>query len=194
MSDSRYPYAQMAANRHQRRKNLVAIFAARGKVEFDLGELKEDSSIIVVNESVGQKLVEYFHKHPKELELIDRRRFEELVAELFDGFGYTVELTSKTRDGGKDIIAISKKNQIATKYLIECKRPNPGNPVGVGVVRELMGVKVDEKATKAILATTTYFTPDAQLFEERNMWELELKEFEGIIAWIDTYITIKRTV
>ena len=39
-----------------------------------------------------------------------------------------------------------------------------------------MGVKADEKATKAILATTTYYSKDARLFEERNKWELELTE------------------
>ena len=54
------------------------------------------------------------------------------------------------------------------KYLIECKRPNHGNLIGVRPVRELLGVKYDEKATKAILATTTSFTPDAKLYFERN--------------------------
>lgn len=67
----------------------------------------------------------------------------------------------------RDIIAI-KKLGTELKYLIECKRPDPGNVVGIKPVRELFGVKQDEKASKAILVTTSCFSPDAIQFVERN--------------------------
>ena len=121
---------------------------------------------------------------------MNRRLFEELIAELFNGFGFDVELTKKTRDGGRDIVAI-KSSEVNLKYLIECKRPDPENVVGIRPVRELFGVKQDEKASKAILATTTYFSPDALQFFERNKWELESKDFEGINNWIADYLKIK---
>ena len=88
------------------------------------------------------------------------------MAELFFGFGYDVELTAKTRDGGRDIIAI-KRAEANVKYLIECKRPDPGGYVGVRPVRELYGMKTHEGATKAILATTAYFSQDAMPFFRR---------------------------
>jgi len=139
------------------------------RTQFDIEKNQQSgSSIIVITELFGSKLIEYFKRHPDELKTMDRRKFEELIAELFDSFGYEVQLTQKTRDGGKDIIAIGNKSDIRSKYLIECKRPDPGNPVGVGVVRELMGVKVDEKATQAIAVTTTYFSPDAHAFQKRK--------------------------
>ena len=78
---------------------------------------------------------------------MNRRGFEELVAELFGGFGYEVELTKQTRDGGRDIVAI-KRGEVQVKYLIECKRPDPGGHVGVGPARELLGVLTDEKAQR----------------------------------------------
>lgn len=81
---------------------------------------------------------------------------------------------------------------IVSKYLIECKRPDPGNHIGVGVVRELMGVKHDERATKVIAVTTTYFSPDAHQFQKRNKWELELKEYEDITSWIKEYLKLKK--
>jgi restriction system protein len=118
---------------------------------------------------------------------MNRRRFEHLVAELFNGFGYEVELTKQTRDGGKDIIAV-KRAELDLRFLIECKRPDPGDPIGVSTVRELYGVKVDDGATKAILATTTHFTPDAVVFSERNKWELELKDYDAIKEWITKYL------
>lgn len=155
---------------------------------FDVEKSVEGKSIIVVSELVGKELISHFHKYPKELKTIDRRRFEELVAEIFKGFGYAVELTKQTRDGGKDIIAI-KSDLIKSKYLIECKRPDKGHKVTVHAVRELLGVKEDEKATKAILVTTAYFSPDAKLLLNKHPWELEGKEYTDLVNWIDQYIS-----
>jgi HJR/Mrr/RecB family endonuclease len=121
------------------------------------------------------------------MKTMDRRKFEELVAELFYGMGYEVELTQQTRDGGKDIIALANFGETRNKYLIECKRPDPGNAVSVGVVRALMGVKCSEKATKAIAVTTTHFSSDAHAFKDNNIWELDLKEFDDLVKWLDHY-------
>lgn len=113
-----------------------------------------------------------------------------MVAEIFHGFGFDVELTQQTRGGGRDVIAI-KNSEAKVKYLIECKRPDPGNLVVIRPVRELFGVKKDEKATKAILATTSFFTNDAKIFFERNKWELEPKDFDDIMRWILQYKNMK---
>jgi DNA-binding transcriptional MerR regulator len=152
-----------------------------------LSKLQKSSSIITVSDEVSSKLVEYFNTHPEELKVMNRRKFEELIAELFRGFGYQVELTKQTRDGGRDIIAI-KSEKVSVKYLIECKRPEPGNYVSIAPVRELYGVKTHEGATKAILATTTRFSPDALEFFDMHKWELEPKDYNGIMEWISDYL------
>lgn len=161
------------------------------EAQFDIERKIDGKTIIECSGLVGQKFVEFFHKYPDELKIMDRRKFEELVAELFEGFGYHVELTKQTRDGGRDIIAV-KREEVQVKHLIECKRPDPGGYVGVRPVRELLGVKQDEGATKAILATTAYFSKDAKLFFERHPWELELKEYADLKTWIDLYMKIRR--
>ncbi len=134
-----------------------------------------------------RQLVAHFNEHPSEMKTMNRRSFEELVAELWHGFGYEVELTKRTRDGGKDIVAV-RHLHVSERFLIECKRPDPGNPIGVETVRALFGVKSDERATKAILATTSYFSPDAHQYFARNRWELEGKDFDGIVDWIRLYL------
>lgn len=155
-------------------------------IRLDLKEYFGISSILKVSNKIADELIRYYHQYPDKLKIIDRRLFEELVAELFFGFGYEVELTSKTRDGGRDIIAV-KHAEISVKYLIECKRPDPGKKITIRPVRELYGVKTHERATKALLATTAYFTNDARIFLEQNKWELEGKDFDGIMEWIKTY-------
>ena len=87
--------------------------------------------------------------------------------------------------------AVGRHHEVSSKFLIECKRYAPDNPVGVELVRSLYGVKVHEKATKAILATTSRFTASAQEFGDQHLWELELKDYKGIIAWIRMYNTIR---
>ena len=157
---------------------------------FDIDRLNRSGAIIDVTSAIDRKLVQHFADHPAELKTVDRRRFEELVAELFAGFGYAVELTARTRDGGRDVIAVGG-SEVTAKYLIECKRPDPGHKLGIRSVRELFGVKEDERATKAILATTAYFSRDALLFFERHRWELEARDFDGLMDWIKRYLQLK---
>ena len=148
------------------------------------------SSIIRISGLVGNALVRHFHEHPAELSTIGRRKFEELVAELFHGFGYEVELTKQTRDGGKDIIAV-RRAEVDVRYLIECKRPDPGKTLGVRPVRELLGVKTSDPASKAILATTAYFSPDARLLLDKHSWELEGRDYDGLLDWLRRYADMR---
>ena len=144
-------------------------------------------SIATVVGSISKELILRIAQDPDLLRTLNRRLFEQLIAELFAGFGYQVELTAQTRDGGRDVIAVSRQH-VAVKYLIECKRPDPGNPISVKPVRELLGVKTDEGATKAILATTTSFTKDALGFFARHQWELEPRDFDGVREWLKDYL------
>jgi hypothetical protein len=160
--------------------------------EFDTdSDTEAASACVAVISLVHRALVAHFAKCPSDLGTMDRRQFEELVAELFDGFGYSVELTAQTRDGGKDIIAVKKVDTIDIRLLIECKRPDPGNAISVSAVRELFGVKNDDGATKGILVTTTHFSNDAHKFATRNRWELELKELNNVLEWIQAYQRLK---
>jgi hypothetical protein len=154
--------------------------------KFDIDRVYKGRTILEVTNGVGRALVDRLSKHPDELRTMDRRLFEEFVAELFHGFGYEVELTKRTRDGGRDVIAI-KDAEAAVRYLIECKRPDPGKPLGIGAVRNLYGVLKDEQATKGILATTAFFTREARLFFDRHKWELEPKDYDGLLKWIKMY-------
>ncbi|PWW34562.1 restriction endonuclease [Idiomarina loihiensis] len=130
--------------------------------------------------------------NPALIRNIDSRQFEELVAELFRNKGYEVELTKRTRDGGKDIIAISKDHfGIRLKYFIECKYYGESNKVGVDVVRALHGVKnTKDGPNKTIVATTSSFTADAVSFVEKeaaSSWDISLADYDQIMEWIGSY-------
>jgi CheY-like chemotaxis protein len=131
-------------------------------------------------------------KDPRELLQLNPRQFEEFVADLWNRFGYKVELTKRTRDGGRDIIAV-RRSEADLRLLVECKRYDVRQKVGVGLVRSLYGVKQHELATKAILATTSTFTKDAQEFFEAHKWELEPRDQQGILDWVGRAASISPT-
>jgi len=178
--DHNYTYAfhELAAFLQAPATHLIATFA----LDTDCN----GRTILGVTGSVDRKLIHYFATHPDEMKRMDHRLFEEFVAELFYGFGFEVELTQRTRDGGRDVIAIAHR-EAHLKYLIECKRPAPERSVRVSAVRALYGVKADEGASKGILATTAHFSADALLFFSRHTWELEARDFEGVMEWVKGY-------
>lgn len=141
-----------------------------------------DSRIILDTSVALVDLISKIKNAPELLHEVDHRKFEELVAYVFERLGYEVELTSRTRDKGRDIVAV-KNQYVNVKYIIECKHWS-NNKVGIAPVRALYGVKVDEGATKAIMATTSYLTKEARLFVERHRWELEAREYDKIIEWV----------
>ncbi|MGA2181623.1 MAG: restriction endonuclease [Bryobacteraceae bacterium] len=123
---------------------------------------------------------------PDDLYRLPPRRFEELVAHILERFGYEVQLTPQTRDGGFDISAI-RKAETEVRLLIECKRYTPPRKVGRPVVQQIFGVLMDRdaEATKAIVATTSTFTPEARTFLAINRWRVEGRDRAGILEWIE---------
>jgi restriction endonuclease Mrr len=124
------------------------------------------------------------------------RLFEELVAEIFRKFGFEISLTKKTRDGGKDIIALRREEgKVVERLLIECKHWK--NKIDVKPVRNIVGVAVtqDDLPTGIILATTSTFTEDAKNIKINPSIsiQLTLKDYNDILEWIGDYDAIQLT-
>jgi hypothetical protein len=138
--------------------------------------------------TINEELIRYLARNPKSLYVLEPRRFEELIAELFRDLGYEVLLTPRTRDGGVDLRAVRKDSIGTLLYLVECKRYGPSRPVGVDLVRGLYGVAKAEGASCGILATTSRFTKDAQEFARRFQYQLSLRDHTNIVAWLEQYL------
>jgi HJR/Mrr/RecB family endonuclease len=139
------------------------------------------TSILV---GVNDALIAYLARNPAALHTLDPRKFEEIVADLWHQFGYKVQLTPQTRDGGKDIYAAKHDLYGDVLYVIECKKYGRDNPVGVEIVRGLYGVAESERATAGILATTSYFTAPAKEFQKLIPYRLSLHDFDNLRSWL----------
>jgi len=113
------------------------------------------------------------------LEDISFRDFELLTAYLYKKKKYQISITKRTRDGGFDILARKKNSREEEKIFIECKRYIKQN-VGVRYVRNLLGVLSKEIATKCVLVSTSYFTPDAikDAFESKRLELINIDSFD----------------
>jgi len=99
--------------------------------------------------------------YPKDLyNTISDRELEVLVAALYKKMKYEVSLTPPKRDGGRDVVATSKKAGRSEHVLIEVKHHK--KPIGVKIARELLGVVSSEKANKGIIVCTSKYTRGAK--------------------------------
>jgi hypothetical protein len=161
-----------------------------------------EPEIYIPNQRIIAELSEINNTTPKLISLIQQdssyiyrispREFEEIIAEIFRQQGFEVELTKRTRDGGKDVIAVHRNSMgIDTRYFIECKRYAPDNKVDVGIVRALYGVHSGlSGANKSIIATTSSFTSEAVRFANEGLkskWEMDLKDINDVLGWISNY-------
>ncbi len=154
-------------------------------------ELYADSNppeiLVETVQTISVELIKYLAENPEALFEIKPRRFEELIAEILASYGWQVNLTKATRDGGYDIFAISRDLAGAeTSWVIECKRNRADRKVGIDVARALYGVKTDLKAASMMLATTSHFSRDLQAYKT-SRYDLELRDYEGIVEWINEY-------
>ena len=86
--------------------------------------------------------------------------FEELVEAHYRSLGFSVRRTGGAGpDGGVDVRFTKASGET---YLVQCKQW--ARPIGVKVVRELLGVVTAENATGGIVVTAGSFTPEAKEF------------------------------
>lgn len=137
---------------------------------------------------VSSELIKQLAADPRQLYLLQPRKFEELVAELLHDMGSDVQLTPESKDGGRDVLA-----SITTPFgnllvIVECKRYAEHRKVGAAIVeRFLWTVDRRDRASFGILATTSSFTHDARLLETNNNWRLGLRDYRHLVEWLSRY-------
>lgn len=137
--------------------------------------------------SVTDRLIEELQRRPEGIYDLDPRKFEELLADLLTDQGMEVQLTQETRDGGVDIIAEYDTPAGRILCLVDAKRYRRDRTIGVGLVRQLHGTLSDHKATTAMMITTSRYSRDAQAYQQRQKWQLSLRDYNDVIEMLGQY-------
>lgn len=101
--------------------------------------------------------------------------FEELLGYLFIKMGYKAEVTQRSRDAGIDIIISIENFGLSHTWLVQAKRYS--EPVGVKEVREYSSLRYRDNVDGVIIATTSYFTKEAQ----KEAAEHNVKLLDGLL-------------
>lgn len=133
---------------------------------------------------VTKQLTEELIRNPGDIHRLTPREFEELIAYLLEKLGYEVDLTKQTRDGGVDIFAVRKEAIGEFLTIVDCKKYSVNRPIGIELVRGLYGTLNIEKASHAMIATTSRFTSDAKQFEAQHRFQVSLKDHSDILNWM----------
>jgi len=157
-------------------------------LEVPADDQSDDAPSPILEESsrVHRIITDIFHQDQTLLQL-EPHIFEEVVAELLRSQGFEVNLTKRTRDGGYDLVALTKQGGFPLKFLVECKRYTT-EKIGIEIVRNLMYVVKQEEANKGIIATTSYFSKDAHVHQQStHPYLLDLRDRTDILSWIQQY-------
>jgi len=138
------------------------------------------NDIQVINKSLLGKV----QNNPNYMYNLSPREFEEMVAELMYKKGYSVDLTKQTRDGGKDLIIANHQDIGDFIYYVECKRFSSHRPVGVNLVRELVGTIYADRVTAGIMITSSYFSPDAIEYSNKFKNQMSLIDYVKLKEWL----------
>jgi restriction endonuclease Mrr len=137
---------------------------------------------------IERQLIDHFTLNPEELYQLSPFSFEQFVGTLLEDMGMRVQLTPRTRDGGRDILAYYQSPFGELLIIVECKRYSPENKVSVNELRSfLFTVREQDRASCGLFATTSYFSKDAEKMAFDYKYQLKLKNFNDLKMWLGKY-------
>jgi restriction system protein len=156
------------------------------------GENVRNGEIIVRPARLWREICERLVLDWRDAYEISPEIWEELVAGAFAEARFDeVILTPRSRDGGKDVIAV-RRGPLSMKVFASVKAYGPDNKVKYDDVRALAGVvNMDVSVTKGILATTSTFPP--LLLQDEHLknvipHRIELMDGPALQKWLESLL------
>lgn len=151
-----------------------------------------EHEISFIIKTASKAFIEAIAKNPKALDSLEWRDLERLLAETFEGIGFSVTLTPSSKDGGKDIIIQHEMEGNIKSYIVEVKHWRCGNKVGSNLVDSFFSIVVKEKHEAGIFIATNGYTNTA--FESLTKIEREKIKFgdeSKIVSLCKTYLRVQ---
>jgi restriction system protein len=125
----------------------------------DFGSRTPEGQLVIAIAPAWFEIIEVIKTDAELLFRIPPRKLEEMIAAAYERRGFTVTLTPRSGDYGRDVIA-EKSGWGAVRFIDQVKAYRPGHVVTADEVRAVLGVlHGDQKANKGIVTTTSDFAP-----------------------------------
>ncbi|MFD8246945.1 restriction endonuclease [Nocardia sp. NPDC059691] len=136
-----------------------------------------EPKIVAVIRRVSEEFAKIVARDPSELDALEWRDLERMMATVLDGLGFSAELTPGSKDGGKDIVVELNTESGPKTYIVELKHWRSGKRVGDSSVREFVKVVARERRDAGLFLSTYGFTENA--FESLTEIERTKVKFGG---------------
>jgi len=147
----------------------------------------DDGQLIQYVEIPWLAIANELQRNPDFLFQFDPRQFEVFVAASYDREGWDVQLTPRSADGGRDVIA-TRNDFGSIRIYDEVKRYSKGERVTAEKVRALSGVVYGHpNVSKGVVTTTAEFAPGVRTDPAIARFmpnRLELRDGERLIEWV----------
>lgn len=126
---------------------------------------------------------------PSALDAIEWRDLERMLANVFDGLGFDVELTPVSKDGGKDIVLKYWHDGRRREYIVEVKHWRSGKRVTKKYLTDFVQVVARERRDGGLfLATYGYSENAIEVITELTRDEIYIGEKPQIVSLCRSYM------
>lgn len=157
------------------------------QVAVTFGEKTSQGHVIEAVSIPWLAFLEHLKQNPSSSHEIGWRKWEEIIAGAYKDAGFSVVLTNRSGDRGRDIIA-TKNGVLSVRYFDQVKAYAPGNPVTLDQVHSMLGVLGSaHNVSKGIITTTSDFAPGVYSDPEVQQfvpYRLDLRPRKGLIDWL----------
>jgi hypothetical protein len=110
---------------------------------------------------VVRDIIRVIARDNAELQKVEWRVLEQVLAAAFEDFGFEAHLTPAAKDGGKDIILECVERGTRKRYVVEVKHWISGKPVHGSHLRKFLAVIVNEQHDSGLILSTSGFARNA---------------------------------
>ncbi len=152
-----------------------------------LGAKTTEGHIIEAVSLPWLEFLRHIERDPSSVHQINWRKWEEIIAAAYKDAGYSVELTERSGDKGRDVIA-TKEGLLSIRYFDQVKAYARGRPVTLDQVHSMIGVlSAARNVSKGIITTTSDFAPGVYADPEIQQFmphRLYLRPQAKLLEWL----------
>jgi restriction system protein len=158
------------------------------KAAITLGERTPDGHVVEAVSIPWLALLEHLKRHPTEMHQLGWREWEEIIAAGYKDAGYSVILTPRSGDKGRDVIA-TLNGVVSVRIFDQVKAYKPGNVVTREDVTGMLGLlSAEPNVSMGVITTTSDFAPG--VYDDENIkrfmpHRLDLRPGDKLMDWLN---------